>query len=250
MGAALRPPASTSPSCSRRWTRASSRRLRDRGEPGRLLRPTSNTARALLRGLDMPRGSGHLHDPDRRDGRRGTARIGRLGRVEGTVTSSERRVQRVRGAVSPPGECRHDTRSSVDLADASRRRLGHAVAGRRCGTSCVPVAAARGHELRAARGRGWPPVALSRPRPPGFALPARMALGRRSRRSRPGARSAVVELRGSEGTAHRRVPVAPHHRAGARLATTPGCSPTPSHRRSATAKRSTSTRRRVALGLS
>jgi predicted molibdopterin-dependent oxidoreductase YjgC len=41
--------------------------------------------------------------------------------AEGTVTSSERRVQRVRRAVSPPGEARDDVRILCDLA----RRLGH-----------------------------------------------------------------------------------------------------------------------------
>ena len=40
---------------------------------------------------------------------------------EGTVTSSERRVQRVRRAVPPPGNARDDTDIIVDLA----RRLGH-----------------------------------------------------------------------------------------------------------------------------
>jgi predicted molibdopterin-dependent oxidoreductase YjgC len=40
---------------------------------------------------------------------------------EGTVTNSERRVQRVRKALDPPGEAREDLRIIVDLA----RRLGH-----------------------------------------------------------------------------------------------------------------------------
>jgi predicted molibdopterin-dependent oxidoreductase YjgC len=40
---------------------------------------------------------------------------------EGTVTSSERRVQRVRRALLPPGEAREDTAILCDLA----RRLGH-----------------------------------------------------------------------------------------------------------------------------
>ena len=40
---------------------------------------------------------------------------------EGTVTSSERRVQRVRKAIDPPGEARDDIRILCDLA----RRLGH-----------------------------------------------------------------------------------------------------------------------------
>jgi len=40
---------------------------------------------------------------------------------EGTVTNSERRVQRVRKTIAPPGEARDDLRIIVDLA----RRLGH-----------------------------------------------------------------------------------------------------------------------------
>ncbi len=40
--------------------------------------------------------------------------------ADGTVTSSERRVQRVRAAVSPPGEARHDTEIIGELA----RRMG------------------------------------------------------------------------------------------------------------------------------
>ena len=39
---------------------------------------------------------------------------------DGTVTSSERRVQRVRAAVTPPGECRHDHEIIGDLA----KRMG------------------------------------------------------------------------------------------------------------------------------
>jgi formate dehydrogenase major subunit len=41
--------------------------------------------------------------------------------TEGTVTSSERRVQRVRKALAPPGEAREDTEVLCELA----RRLGH-----------------------------------------------------------------------------------------------------------------------------
>jgi predicted molibdopterin-dependent oxidoreductase YjgC len=41
--------------------------------------------------------------------------------TEGTVTSSERRVQRVRKAIDPPGEARDDLRILSDIA----RRLGH-----------------------------------------------------------------------------------------------------------------------------
>src|SRR2546428_956989 len=41
--------------------------------------------------------------------------------TEGTVTSSERRVQRVRKAMEPPAEARDDLAILVELA----RRLGH-----------------------------------------------------------------------------------------------------------------------------
>jgi formate dehydrogenase major subunit len=44
-----------------------------------------------------------------------------LGESEGTVTSSERRVQRVRKAFDPPGEARDDIEIVYELA----RRLGH-----------------------------------------------------------------------------------------------------------------------------
>ncbi len=43
---------------------------------------------------------------------------------EGTVTSSERRVQRVRPAVVAPGQCRHDIDILVDLAEAMGVELG------------------------------------------------------------------------------------------------------------------------------
>ena len=42
--------------------------------------------------------------------------------AEGTVTNSERRVQRVRKALEPPGEAR---RRHVDPLASSRERLGH-----------------------------------------------------------------------------------------------------------------------------
>src|SRR6185437_2186126 len=44
-----------------------------------------------------------------------------LGESEGTVTSSERRVQRVRKAISPPGEARGD----VEIVHELAKRLGH-----------------------------------------------------------------------------------------------------------------------------
>ncbi len=55
---------------------------------------------------------------------------------EGTVTTSERRVQRVRKALEPPGEARDDIAILFELA----RRLGTTGASprpRRSGTSCA-----------------------------------------------------------------------------------------------------------------
>ncbi len=59
-----------------------------------------------------------------------------LGEVEGTVTSSERRVQRVRKAYDPPGEARDDIEIVYELG----RRLGHDLGSprpRTSGTSCA-----------------------------------------------------------------------------------------------------------------
>ena len=81
---------------------------------------------------------------------------------EGTVTNSERRVQRVRKALDPPGEARDDISIICELA----RRLGHdwgepdAEAG--VERAALAVADARRHELRAARGARRDPVAVLR----------------------------------------------------------------------------------------
>src|SRR2546421_12487476 len=48
---------------------------------------------------------------------------------EGTFTNSERRVQRVRAAVPPPGEARPDWWITAELAKRVARRLGLNVAG-------------------------------------------------------------------------------------------------------------------------
>jgi len=52
------------------------------------------------------------------------------GEKEGTVTNSERRISRVRGAVPPPGEARHDWEIAVDFAKRLGARLGNASAPR------------------------------------------------------------------------------------------------------------------------
>jgi assimilatory nitrate reductase catalytic subunit len=46
------------------------------------------------------------------------------GEKDGTVTNSERRISRVRAAVPPPGQARHDWQIAVDLARRLAARLG------------------------------------------------------------------------------------------------------------------------------
>jgi len=50
------------------------------------------------------------------------------GEKEGTVTNSERRISRVRAAVPPPGEARHDWQIAVDFARRLCAKLAHAQA--------------------------------------------------------------------------------------------------------------------------
>jgi len=47
------------------------------------------------------------------------------GEKEGTVTNSERRISRVRAAVPPPGEARHDWQIVVDLGRRLERTMAH-----------------------------------------------------------------------------------------------------------------------------
>ena len=56
------------------------------------------------------------------------------GEKEGTVTNSERRISRVRAAVPPPGEARHDWQIAVDFA--RRLRLPPSAPGRGPGWGC------------------------------------------------------------------------------------------------------------------
>ena len=55
---------------------------------------------------------------------------------EGTVTNSERRVQRVRKAIDPPGLARPDTHAICALATSSGT-TGASPPPSRCGTSCA-----------------------------------------------------------------------------------------------------------------
>ena len=98
---------------------------------------------------------------------------------EGTVTNSERRVQRVRKALEPPGRRARRHRDHRRARAAPRPRLGQPDGRGRSGTSCArcrPMHAR--HELRAARGARRHPVALLRRGPSRRAVPARPAVGR------------------------------------------------------------------------
>jgi formate dehydrogenase major subunit len=82
-----------------------------------------------------------------------------LGEVEGTVTSSERRVQRVRKAFDPPGQARDDIEIVFELA----RRLGHDLGSPRAEDvwnelrSLSPMHAGMSYErLDATGGIQWP----------------------------------------------------------------------------------------------
>ena len=75
----------------------------------------------LLRGPRHADRPGHLPHEDGRDrGRRASRPSAMWAESEGTVTNVERRVQRVRAALTPPGEARDDLAIVFDLA----RRMG------------------------------------------------------------------------------------------------------------------------------
>ena len=68
------------------------------------------------------------------------------------MTSSERRVQRVRKALDPPGEARDDIDILCDLAKRLGKDWGKPTAEEVWNEAARAVAVARRHELRAARG--------------------------------------------------------------------------------------------------
>ena len=134
---------------------------------------------------------------------------------EGTVTNSERRVQRVRKALEPPGEARDDLWILFELA----RRLGHDWGEASAEKVWDEVRAIspvhRGMtyaRLEAEGGLQWPCYDET---PPGRAVPPLAAVGG------PGARQPrAVRARGARPAgrqAVRRVPDAAHHRPAAGL---------------------------------
>ena len=73
---------------------------------------------------------------------------------EGTVTNSERRVQRVRKAVEPPAGARDDLAIIFDIANRMGAGWGAADPGDRLGRGPPPVPGPRRDELPAPRGPG------------------------------------------------------------------------------------------------
>ena len=82
--------------------------------------------------------------------------------AEGTVTNSERRVQRVRKALEPPGQARDDTWILSELALPARLRLGPSDGRAGLGRAAHALADARRHALRPAGGPRRHPVAVPR----------------------------------------------------------------------------------------
>ena len=89
-------------------------RLRDGREPDAVGSGPA-ACRAAAQGPGLPRRTGHLPD---RDGRLADVVLPATSFAEkdGTFTNTERRVQRVRAAVPPPGEAREDWAIVADLA--------------------------------------------------------------------------------------------------------------------------------------
>jgi formate dehydrogenase alpha subunit len=103
---------------------------------------------------------------------------------DGTFTNSERRVQRVREAVPPPGQVKPDWWITCELARRVARRLGLPETGFSYNHPCRDLGRAGGalagggrHQLRAPRG-GRAAVALPHARASGHALPLRGELPR------------------------------------------------------------------------
>ena len=140
-------------------TRALRASARTRPSP----RPTSTTPCSLLDGPRAPGRAGHLPAPRPRSWPTWCCRPRPSWcEAEGTVTNSERRVQRVRKALEPPGQRARRHRDHLELAAPARARLGRPDGRGGLERAALARARARRHELRAARGARRPPVAVLR----------------------------------------------------------------------------------------
>ncbi len=97
---------------------------------------------------------------------------------EGTVTSSERRVQRVRKALDPPAGARDDIEIMVEIANRMGAEWGHPSPEELWNELRTLSPMHGGHELRAAREARRPPVAMPGRDASWRAVPARAAVGR------------------------------------------------------------------------
>ena len=226
--------AGTSRRCSRRWSAASSRAAYVIGENPAYSEADDQHATPAAREPGLPDRAGHLHDEDGGARRRGVPGLRtRRFESEGTVTNSERRVQRVRKALDPPGNAQGRHLDHRAAREAARRRLGRGHARTTRGRSCArsrPMHA--GMSLRAPRGAGRHPVAVSRRVAPRHAVPARPPVGVRRPR---GAGDEGAVLRGDRRAAGRRagrgVPAPADHRVAGWTRTTPACRPGATRRR-------------------
>ena len=130
---------------------------------------------------------------------------------EGTVTNSERRVQRVRAAVAPPPGARDDLAIIFELANRMGAAWGEAEAEDGLGRGPAPVAGPCRDELPPARGARRDPVAVLRRGPPGRAVPALAPVGG------PGARQPRAVRAGGPRSARRQA-----HRPSTRSGSRPG----------------------------
>ena len=137
--------------------------------------------------------------------------------TEGTVTSSERRVQRVRKAIEAPEGARDDVDILCDARRPPRPRLALRIGRGRVGRAAFAVAAAPGDELAPPRRAGRHPVALPVGGFPGAVVSARPALGRRPRRAGPPGAVLRGGARAARRRADRGVPLPAHHRPPPRL---------------------------------
>ena len=157
------------------------------------------------------RRAGHLPDRDRRDRRHRPAGRRGLGRERGD--RHQQRAARPAGAraLVPPGEAKDDLwiifeiakRMGADWGEADAEAVWNEV------RELSPVH--RGHDLRAARGVGRPPVAVLRRVAPGRAVPALAAVGGPGA-GQPGAVRAG-RARPAGRPPRRRLPDPPHDRA-------------------------------------
>ena len=101
--------------------------------------------------------------------------------AEGTVTSSERRVQRVRQGARPAGRGARRHRDRLRARPAARRRARQPARGGRLERAANALSDACRHVVRAPRGARRDPVALLGRVARRRAVPARKAVGRRRR---------------------------------------------------------------------